>query len=31
MKPLIDGIAHDRAFRTEHVDRLAQLLARMDP
>lgn len=30
MKPLIDWIAHYRAFWTEHVDRLEQLLERMD-
>jgi len=30
MKPLIDWIAHYRAFWTEHVDRLEQLLAKMD-
>ncbi len=29
MKPLIDWIAHYRAFWTEHVDRLEQLLGRM--
>jgi hypothetical protein len=31
MKPLIDWIAHYRAFGTEHVDRLEKLLERMDP
>jgi len=30
MKPLIDWIAHYRAFWTEHVDRLEELLERMD-
>jgi DNA-binding transcriptional ArsR family regulator len=30
MKPLIDWIAHYRAFWTEHVDRLARLLDKMD-
>ena len=30
MKPLIDWIAHYRVFWTEHVDRLEQLLDRMD-
>ena len=30
MKPLIDWIAHYRAFWTEHVDRLEQLLETMD-
>ena len=30
LKPLVDWIAHYRAFWTEHVDRLAQLLERMD-
>lgn len=30
MQPLIDWIAHYRAFWTEHVDRLEQLLDRMD-
>ncbi len=30
MKPLIDWIAHYRAFWTEHVDRLAALLEKMD-
>ncbi|MBK7406003.1 MAG: winged helix-turn-helix transcriptional regulator [Phycisphaerales bacterium] len=30
MKPLIDWIAHYRAFWTEHVDRLARLLEEMD-
>jgi DNA-binding transcriptional ArsR family regulator len=30
MKPLIDGIAHYRAFWIEHVDRLEQLLDKMD-
>jgi DNA-binding transcriptional ArsR family regulator len=29
MKPLIDWIAHYRAFWAEHVDRLEQLLERM--
>jgi DNA-binding transcriptional ArsR family regulator len=30
MKPLVDWIAHYRAFWTEHVDRLEQLLEEMD-
>jgi DNA-binding transcriptional ArsR family regulator len=30
LKPLIDWIAHYRAFWTERVDRLAQLLEKMD-
>ena len=30
MKPLIDWIARYRAFWTEHVDRLEQLLEKMD-
>jgi DNA-binding transcriptional ArsR family regulator len=30
MKPLIDWIAHYRAFWAEHVDRLEQLLEKMD-
>ena len=30
IKPLIDWIAHYRAFWTEHVDRLEQLLDKMD-
>src|SRR4029450_5575658 len=30
MKPLIDWIAHYRAFWTEHVDRLEELLDKMD-
>jgi DNA-binding transcriptional ArsR family regulator len=30
MKPLIDWIAHYRAFWTDHVDRLERLLERMD-
>jgi DNA-binding transcriptional ArsR family regulator len=30
MKPLIDWIAHYRAFWTEHIDRLEQLLEKMD-
>ena len=30
MKPLIDWIAHYRAFWTEHVDRLERLLEDMD-
>jgi DNA-binding transcriptional ArsR family regulator len=30
MKPLIDWIAHYRAFWREHVDRLGQLLEKMD-
>ena len=30
MKPLIDWIAHYRAFWTEHVDRLQRLLEKMD-
>jgi len=31
MKPLIDWIAHYRAFWTERVDRLEQLLEKMGP
>src|SRR5882724_1732052 len=31
MKPLIDWIAHYRAFWAEHVDRLEKLLKKMDP
>lgn len=31
MKPLIDWIAHYRAFWMAHVDRLEQLLETMDP
>src|SRR5882672_2803130 len=31
MKPLIDWIAHYRAFWTEHADRLERLLEKMDP
>ncbi len=31
MKPLIDWIAHYRAFWTEHIDRLERLLEKMDP
>jgi len=31
MKPLIDWIAHYRAFWAEHVDRLERLLQQMDP
>ncbi|MFB1478739.1 ArsR/SmtB family transcription factor [Corallococcus sp. RDP092CA] len=31
LKPLIDWIAHYRAFWSEHVDRLEQLLEKMDP
>ncbi len=31
MKPLIDWIAHYRAFWTEHVDRLEKLLEKIDP
>jgi hypothetical protein len=31
MKPLIDWIAHYRAFWAEHIDRLEQLLEKMDP
>ena len=31
MKPLIDWIAHYRAFWTKRVDRLAQLLKKMGP
>lgn len=31
MKPLVDWIAHYRAFWTEHVDRLEALLERLDP
>jgi DNA-binding transcriptional ArsR family regulator len=30
MKPLVDWFAHSRAFWTAHVDRLEQLLERMD-
>ena len=30
MKPLIDWIAHYRAFWTEHVERLERLLEKMD-
>ncbi len=30
LKPLIDWIAHYRAFWTEHVDRLERLLEKMD-
>ncbi len=30
MKPLIDWIAHYRAFWTEHIDRLEQLLGKLD-
>ena len=30
LKPLIDWITHYRAFWTEHIDRLAQLLERME-
>jgi DNA-binding transcriptional ArsR family regulator len=30
MQPLIDWIAHYRAFWTEHVDRLEKLLEKMD-
>jgi DNA-binding transcriptional ArsR family regulator len=30
MKPLIDWIAHYRAFWVEHIDRLEQLLKRID-
>ena len=30
MRPLIDWIAHYRAFWTEHADRLERLLERMD-
>ncbi|HEU5073762.1 MAG TPA: metalloregulator ArsR/SmtB family transcription factor [Polyangiaceae bacterium] len=30
MKPLIDWIAHYRAFWTQHVDRLQRLLEKMD-
>ena len=30
MKPLIDWITHYRAFWTKHVDRLEQLLEKMD-
>lgn len=30
MKPLMDWIAHYRAFWTEHVDRLEHLLEKMD-
>jgi hypothetical protein len=30
MQPLLEWIAHYRAFWTEHVDRLHQLLERMD-
>jgi DNA-binding transcriptional ArsR family regulator len=31
MKPLIDWIAHYRAFWKEHIDRLELLLEKMDP
>jgi hypothetical protein len=31
VKPLFDWIAHYRAFWTEHVDRLDNLLEKMDP
>jgi DNA-binding transcriptional ArsR family regulator len=31
LKPLIDWIAHYRAFWTEHVDRLEKPLEKMDP
>jgi len=31
MKPLVDWIAHYRAFWTERVDRLARLLEKMEP
>jgi len=31
IKPLIDWISHYRAFWTEHVERLEQLLEKMDP
>ena len=31
MKPLIDWIAHYRAFWTDRADRLEQLLEKMDP
>lgn len=31
LKPLVDWIAHYRAFWTEHVDRLERLLETMDP
>jgi DNA-binding transcriptional ArsR family regulator len=30
MQPLIDWIAHYRAFWTEHIERLEQLLEKMD-
>ena len=30
LKPLVDWIAHYQAFWTEHVDRLEQLLEKMD-
>jgi DNA-binding transcriptional ArsR family regulator len=30
LRPLVDWIAHYRAFWTEHVDRLERLLERMD-
>jgi DNA-binding transcriptional ArsR family regulator len=30
MKPLVDWIAHYQAFWTEHLDRLEQLLEKMD-
>src|SRR5688500_18175511 len=30
LKPLVDWIAHYRAFWTEHVDRLERLLEKMD-
>src|SRR5690606_23649176 len=31
LKPLIDWIAHYRAFWTEHLDRLERLLEKMEP
>ena len=31
LKPLIDWIAHYRAFWTEHADRLEKLLEKMEP
>lgn len=31
IKPLIDWIAHYHSFWTEHIDRLEQLLGKMDP
>lgn len=31
LKPLVDWLAHHRAFWTERLDRLEQLLEKMDP